>query len=53
MLHMSTPLQSTSEHSPVSNEPTPASQIERWQQLKVHRTAQSKAFADYCKPFKD
>ena len=34
-------------------EPTPASQIERWQQLKTHLTAQSKAFADYCKPFKD
>ena len=31
---------------------TPDSKIAKWQQLKQHLAAQTKAFADYCAPFK-
>lgn len=32
---------------------TPASLVERWNSLKAHLAAQTKAFSDYCKPFRD
>ena len=34
-------------------EETPDSKIERWNALKAHLAAQTKLFADYCKPFKE
>jgi hypothetical protein len=34
------------------NPDTPDSKIERWNALKAHLSAQTKAFADYCAPFK-
>jgi hypothetical protein len=34
-------------------EETPDSKIERWNALKAHIAAQTKLFADYCKPFKE
>lgn len=37
--------------APVDPE-TPAAKIERWNALKQHLAAQTKAFADYCAPFK-
>jgi hypothetical protein len=31
---------------------TPAAKIEQWNKLKQHIAAQTKAFADYCQPYK-
>ena len=32
---------------------TPDAKIAKWNQLKAHLAAQTKAFSDYCKPFKE